>query len=139
MNKTDLAYAAGIFDGEGHIGITRHSNGSLSVKVQIGNTNEWLLQWFKFALGGRVMLQNDRRAEKLGWKPIYHWYLRADEIQDFLKIIYPYLKIKKAQAEIVINLMNTRGKKGRWFNENEKAVAEAQRIAISKLNKVKAN
>jgi len=135
VERTDLAYTAGIIDGEGCISIGTTSQ----VSVQVGNTNEWLLQWLKFTFGGRVIPMNDKRTEKRGWKPMYHWYLRQDEAREFLKLVYPHLRIKRVQAEIAMKMLELRGKKGRRFNETERTVAEAQRILIRGLNKTKVN
>ena len=139
MERTDLAYAAGIVDGEGCITISKSKMGNFQIQVRVVNTNEWLLQWLKFAFGGRVAPLNDNRKEERGWKPNYYWYLRTEETKEFLKLIYPYLRIKKTQAEIVIKILKMRGKKGRHFSEEERAIVEAQRILISNLNKTGAN
>lgn len=138
MKRTDLAYAAGIIDGEGCISISRNSkNRGLQIQVEVGNTNEWLLQWLRFAFGGRVILVNDRRTENRGWKPVYHWYLRYDEIREFLKLIYPYLRIKRVQAEIVLKVLGIKDKKFKHLSEEEQAIIEAQRILMGNLNKTK--
>jgi hypothetical protein len=136
VKRTDLAYVAGIIDGEGCISLTRSKNEKgIQVHVQIDHTNEWLLQWLKFAFGGVVTLRHDKREEIKGWKSMYCWRLRTAEALEFLKLIYPYLRLKKVQAEIAIKVLEMRGKKGRRFTESETAVAEAQRIIMSKLNK----
>lgn len=137
MRKVDLAYVAGIIDGEGCISLNfqNKNNSVFAIRVQVGNTNEWLLQWLKFAFGGRTVLVNDKRMEIRGWKPLYRWYLRNAEALDFLKLIYPYLRIKRTQAEIAIKVLEMRRTKYRRFSESEKAIVEVQRILMGNLNK----
>jgi len=137
MRKVDLAYVAGIVDGEGTICIhqDRAKSGKvyLQLRVDVTNTNEWLIQWLKFALGGHVDVS--RRAERgKNWKPAWRWSVSANQASAFLKLIYPYLRLKKPQAEIAIKFQEQKPNRGHRSTESERAVAEAQRIVMSSLN-----
>ena len=140
MKKTDLAYAAGIIDGEGWIGIgkkgkARHDS---YCRVTIGHTSEWLTKWLQFTFGGTISI-SDRKPNK--WKRQYFWNLNEHETLDFLKAIYPFLRIKRPQAEIAIQFLTNRFKnlnpreQRRWsITDKQRAVEEAQRIVMSELN-----
>ncbi len=137
MKKTDLAYAAGIIDGEGWIGIGRKGGKRLDsyCRVTVGNTNEWLVKWLQVTFGGTISISNRNPAK---WKRQYYWNLNEHETLDFLKVIYPYLRIKRPQAEIAIQFLENRFKNGlirSTISEKELAVEEATRIVMSSLNK----
>ena len=140
MRKTDLAYAAGIVDGEGCIGLylqtTQKSKPSYKMGVRVSNTNEWLLQWLKFAFGGSVCVQRVSSVEKAkNYKPQWQWAIITTRALVFLKLIYPYLRLKKPQAEIAITFQQVRRGRGHYLTDEERAVAEAQRIVMANLNK----
>ena len=52
--KQALAYTAGIIDGEGCICLDKHGKHGIELKVSVGNTKEWLLQWLKMQYGGNI-------------------------------------------------------------------------------------
>ena len=139
MKKTDLAYMAGIFDGEGSICLRRVARKGMHqcylLEVSVGNTNEWIIQQFKFAFGGFAGVnRHGTKNHQVYWQ----WSLAAIKAGDFLKIIYPYLKIKKPQAELAIKFQEQ--KTGRRFRERtdaEKAIEEAQRITMVNLHRGK--
>jgi len=140
MKRTDLAYAAGIIDGEGWIGIGRRGGKRHDAycRVTVGNTSEWLVKWLQFAFGGSISIYN-RNPDK--WKRQYFWNLNEHQTLDFLKAIYPYLRIKRPQAEIAIQFIENRFKnlnpkeQRRWsVNDKQRAVEEATRIVMSNLN-----
>ena len=136
MKKTEiLAYAAGIVDGEGCITILNkwdsRSKTYDKVQVDITNTNEWICQWFKMQFGGTVRMC---KAHKSNWKPTFKWILEADKATAFLKIVLPYLNIKKANAEIAISYQVTR-RIGGHYSQDEKILLEADRVRMKQLNK----
>lgn len=135
MKKTDLAYAAGIVDGEGCISFCYSHKKYQALLVEVTNTNEWLVRWFSFVFGGRTYFQNDKRRVGPKYKPIFRWIIRSTEALEFLKLIYPYLMLKKTQADIAIKFLNMRGRKGRHFTAEERLIAEAQSILLRSLNK----
>ena len=106
MRKTEiLAYTAGIIDGEGSIHIYRTSvpdyrtGFNYQLRVNVGNTQEWLCQWLKMQFGGSV---SSFAGGKAHWKRAYIWQLKANQIIPFLKMIMPYLQLKQRQAEIAL-------------------------------------
>ena len=102
----------------------------IEVQVQVGNTNEWLINWLLFQYGGCVC---KRKAKKDNWKDSWEWKLQTRQALRFLEIILPYLKIKKPQAELAISFGKRRkiGKK----TEAQMAVDEAQRIVMLGYNR----
>ena len=137
MKKTDLAYVAGIIDGEGSISILRCDNESnkqyksFKLRVIVTNTNEWLIQWLVFAFGGSIGC----RPGKASHQPYFSWTLYGSQGAKFLQLILPYLKLKRPQAEIAITFQQNKSLRGRRRRtEEQKAIEEAQHIVLAKIH-----
>lgn len=137
MKKVDLAYAAGIIDGEGSIGIARHSSKSckrgysLELCVQVTSSDEWLCTWLKFAFGGSLS-HSINSADN----PMWHWIIGARKASEFLKLILPYLKLKHSQAELAIIFQSAK-RIGLRKSDEEMAVEEAQRLILQNMHRGK--
>ena len=136
MKKTDLAYVAGIIDGEGWICI-KNTKTSASVKVGVGNTNEWLICWLQFSFGGSVCVKKKWIANQ---KQQWGWDLSTRQASEFLKLILPYLRIKRPQAELALKFQARRkyrggGTNARRMTEEERALDQSDKILMHKYNK----
>lgn len=135
MKKTDLAYTAGITDGEGSIGIARHKSKSckrgftLELCVQITSSDEWLCAWLKFGFGGSLS-----HSINSAGNPMWHWILGARKAAEFLKLILPYLKLKRPQAELAIKFQSAKRMRSVKTDE-EMAVEEAERIMLQNMHR----
>lgn len=99
-----IAYAAGIFDGEGSISIGRsHRYKTFTMLAQIINSDLRVIEWFKEKFGGYVWTRS-RKGKKEHHYTIYTWAVSARAGADFLGILLPYLIIKREQAVIGIEL-----------------------------------
>lgn len=138
MKRTDLAYIAGIFDGEGYVGIqsdgkkAKHGKRNLRLRVAVSSTDEWLCQYLKFAIGGGV-IKLRRASETL--KPCWQWEISYRQAGDFLKLILPYLHLKKPQAELAIKFQDAKGRSTRALDDKKRAVEEAQRIVMQNMKR----
>lgn len=109
--KSRIAYAAGIIDGEGYIGIKVYKPGGTSetinytylprivVKMNCGHVMDFLFGMF----GGTVNLVPQRDT---GYFPGFCWEITGAKATDILKQILPFLKTKKKQAEAAIRLQS---------------------------------
>ena len=97
--KTEIAYIAGFFDGEGCVRIKQANQGGNSYYLiaHITNTNPVILKKVQDLFGGNTRVQEKGRN-----KPIYNWYITSSEANDFLKTLQPFLIEKKSQAELGI-------------------------------------
>lgn len=120
MNYTneELAYLAGLLDGEGCIHICdkmvrpRKSRGvrkswrpfnrniNYSCAVSIANTNTEVLYWIKERFGGSVFSRN--KPEKIYWDTKKSWHMSMKNMAELLQKLLPYLIIKKKQAVYMI-------------------------------------
>lgn len=123
MKDTELAYLAGLVDGEGSIGLSYQTakpswkNKSCNhVRPQVdvvANTNFELIRVVVkllqgFSLSPRVVSYGtDKRNAR--WKAAWKVYLvTLDDKKKFLELIHPYLVGKKAQAEMVMEFLSRR-------------------------------
>lgn len=110
ISETDKAYIAGLLDGEGSIGMFICNQKQLLtptyyLQVSITNTHKGVLVWLTALLGvGRLSekLHGNKR-----WKRSYNWRLSGFAAGKFLECVYPYLRIKRLQAEIGIKYTPT--------------------------------
>ncbi len=106
MKKTDLAYYAGIFDGEGTIGVyyqarkNSHLRVTYQLRVQLVSTDEWIIQSLRFAFGGNVIIEP--RKENPKWATAYRWFLTRQQSLNFINAVIPYLRLKRPQAELAL-------------------------------------
>ena len=104
-----LAYAAGIFDGEGTVGIRvlrKKGNAEKkyhSVVVAITSTEPVLTNWLQINFGGRVNPAHKENAAR-NYKDAWKWTLLARHAAAFLTAIYPYLLVKRPQADVALEL-----------------------------------
>lgn len=108
LSSTDLAYAAGIIDGEGYIGIVlreagkdkrpgrENSTASFRTVVNVGMADIQVVNWMKETFGGKVY------SYDYGKKGVHHWKLTGNEAAEFCSLIAPYLKLKRNQAELLM-------------------------------------
>ena len=101
--ETELAYLAGIVDGEGSIGAhwRSHSSVNIQVNIQVGMTQVGAVELFVKVFGGHIHIE--KRVTKSG-KPIYKWRLNCRKAADCLEKLLPYLIIKREQARDAIAL-----------------------------------
>lgn len=136
MKRTDLAYFAGIIDGEGSISLIKRNkrtkSNTFTLTVIVGNTNEWLIQQLKFSFGGGVYLIEGGGNNKDSWQ----WKICARKALIFLESVYPYLKIKKPQARIAITFQKHKKRSGIKGCSTQYLDFEGElREAITRLNK----
>jgi hypothetical protein len=91
----DRAYAAGVLDSDGCIGLVRNRRRWIP-NVRVTNLSLPLLYWFKERWRGSV-LQNK------GARGVPEWAQRGPHlIQAFLEDVRPYLIVKAKQADILL-------------------------------------
>ena len=122
MKKVDLAYIAGIIDGEGYIGISARKQ----VLVSVSNTSLWLCNYLKFSIGYGSVGVMPRYTKNSS--PAWHWFICSKKAMLFLELILPFLKLKRPQAELAIQVQRAKGIQGRPKSEAQKAIEEANYI-----------
>ena len=141
ISEIDLAYAAGIIDGEGCIGIwrdatrTRRRGYCITLRVKVDMVDFVVPTWLKTKFGGSLRLSH----KKGNRRDQYSWLLTARQARDFLGLVLPYLKTKRTHAEVAIEFQNLKVKLaggrdslGR-FALKSKALCEGEEILEKKM------
>jgi len=105
----ELAYMAGIIDGEGTIYLQRQiRNSYLSwyPRLQVCNTNAPVMKWIHSRFGGHLY-GKDRSKHNKNWKYQYQWYTNRKIMDNLLPKILPYLIIKKEHAQLILEFRKT--------------------------------
>lgn len=139
MKRTDLAYLAGILDGEGSIQIRKRKDRGMrrgfcyQLSISIANTNEWLVNWIHFNFEGGIYRKPSLLPHH---KQAYLWQATSKQAEVVLKLLLPYLRLKKPQAEIALQFQSRKihNSGGKFKSSGAFAVEEAQRILIQSHN-----
>jgi len=148
---TDIAYIAGLFDGEGCVSVVSgirkrpgRKNDKLrnehSLHVSISNQHIPTLTYIKNATGlGNIYRDAKDRIN-------FKWIVDCVRAMEFLKVLLPYLKIKKPQAELAIKLqtllsyrnmtLENTGRIDKLYYLNDEQLQEREQIKleIQRLN-----
>lgn len=141
---TDLAYMAGIVDGEGcfWLGeipkkdgdgyVTKHYRGVL----KIDNTDKRLLDWIDTVFSGTASARCRTTSTKQFEREIFTWTATGDRLLDMCELLLPYLIIKKEQCTIMIKFRKTYTANLGSNKLSDEAIAVRQECleAIRKLN-----
>lgn len=131
MREVDIAYAAGFFDGEGCISISKNG----SVDVRIVNTSKAVLVKLQSLFGGSIT----NRTQKIN-KSQYTYSLYGEEAIEFLNILKPYLVEKLTQVDTVFEYYELRkeiktiripGKRGAFANPDREILVQVFRDILS--------
>jgi hypothetical protein len=111
--EVELAYAAGILDGEGCISVRKKENRNGRIcyycGLAIAMVDQEVPRWLLTTFGG--FLYTSSRKTK-AWRTVYIWRVENKALMDFLSSILPYLILKKKRAELAIQLCSMVRKKG---------------------------
>ena len=119
MNQKDIIYWAGLFDGEGYMGIIKRKptkpNPYGQYILQASITQRFMPEPPIEEFGGEVYPDKSSKT--------YKWMLNTTPLAlRFLHAIYPYLRVKKRQAEVAFefgNLIQTSQRRTRLTQEEE--------------------
>lgn len=105
--EAELAYFAGLIDGEGSF-VLHHRRGShvFACQLQIGNTDVRMLEWVRERFGGSITLERRNNSKH---KPVWRWVSNANTLSDAITALLPYLIVKKDQAELILAYRRTLG------------------------------
>lgn len=87
-SELDRAYAAGFFDGEGHVNFRPY------IHVQIGQKDDRPLKWLQSAFEGNIYVYKNEQN-----KGFSQWSIVGTRAQVFLMQIQPYLRVKDLQVK----------------------------------------
>lgn len=133
--EEDLAYTAGLIDGEGCITILKDRNKSggcrYVVRVTVKMCDTGAILFLKKKFGGGICKQELEPPQR----PAYYWYLDGLKSAYLLTNILEYLRVKRRQAELAIEFMAFEPKDESRFLRTEMNRKESLYRQIRQLNK----
>lgn len=129
MTEIQKAWLAGFIDGEGCIGVYKQRSENrvhplaYGVRICAVNTNSEVIEYIKTLVGCGCAFMYKKPPKNPKWRPVHRWQSQGETARDVIRQILPYLKVKRAIAELVLT-MPICSKAGR----SESDVSEQTRI-----------
>lgn len=109
----EIAYLAGIIDGEGSIYIGNFScNPKTGAKyyqtnIEVTNGSKELIDFLIKVFGGLVNQYTEKQTPKNSRKAYWRWIATGERVTHLAELILPFLTAKKRQCEIMIKMRST--------------------------------
>lgn len=139
IELTDMAYLAGIVDSDGCISIQKHSGIAKSYRVilTVVQRDMELIEYLYSIFDGSVNVVSVNR--KRGKEFYLRWVITDKKAMKLLHLTYPYLRLKKKQAKLAIDLYHEKirdNRVGRYGAYSDESVNRQKQlfIAIKQLN-----
>lgn len=118
LNEIDKAYLGGAMDADGWFCIRRvpakpeahRYNTTYFVFIGFCQIQEEIPRLLHKEFGGTLQLRNrqeQRRRKSNGWKPNYYWVATSQQAHNAIKVLLPFLRIKRRQAELCLELQDS--------------------------------
>lgn len=131
--EEDVIWAAGFFDGEGCVRITRQEKYGKTyhwMDVSVFQAEQTSIELLMELFGGSISDHHSKRD--IGW----WWRAHGPTADAALREMLPYLRVKRRQAEIAINFQSRRlasrsgaRRDANWTGDRDKAdYAEVRRL-----------
>ena len=144
ISEVDIAWLAGIIDGDGCISVvkvgTKEKRG-FRARVVVGNTSFTMIERIYDLVGFGYV--NKFKTNNNNHKDVYQWVLQSQRAASFLATVYPYLVVKQKQAnwalKVQINNLRCRNFGDGPFKKVTSPVIKYRRKAygsVSALNRV---
>jgi hypothetical protein len=95
-NREDLAWAAGLFDGEGNVGFYNR----VHIMMNISQCDRWVLDRFQTIVGRGAIYGPYPRSVNRNWTPIHAYSVgKYEDVQYIVALLWRWLSpVKRAQA-----------------------------------------
>src|SRR5262245_7393469 len=121
-NAEFVIWAAGFFDGEGHISLSPASNGSYNVAIVVGQKSLKPLLMLQKRWGGRITPNGT----------VFNWQINRKElVKAFLDDVRPYLYLKDTQADVMYEYLRLTGHGRDTRLELVDKMREARRVSYA--------
>ena len=122
MKEVDLAWAAGFFDGEGCVHLTRRQrkkskNIEYELRLSIAQAVKLPLEKWEILFGGQITIINPKNEIN----KFFIWQVSSLDTLKILKLLEPYLILKKEQANVALEfekLYIGKGNRNKLTEEN---------------------
>jgi len=108
----DIAYLAGIIDGEGSIYIGNFSKSKKGVpyyqtNIEVTNTSKNLINWLQKTFDGCISKYTRKQLPNNSRKDVYRWIIHGELVTHICELIYPFSQCKKKEIEIMLKMRET--------------------------------
>lgn len=133
LSETQKAYFAGLFDGEGTVGVHCSRKGlnspSHTMRVSLAKTFEMTLLNLKEAFGGNITA-----IKRPGFRQAWIWTLSSQKAASFLESIRQFVRVKRPQVELALLFQGGTKNGSRPILAKVVEERESLRLQISDLN-----
>tara|TARA_R100000426_G_scaffold5850_1_gene7903 strand:- start:201 stop:623 length:423 start_codon:yes stop_codon:yes gene_type:complete len=112
-SNTNLAYIAGLFDGEGCVSYKQYDRKrphnkraypTWSIRLEISMTDQSVLKWIHEILKvGTVNPKRYKTKYTLGWKKQWRWRCQHREAYYVARLLWPYAHVKLDKIQKIID------------------------------------
>ena len=120
MEELEVAYIAGIFDGEGSVDYTQRMEKKKEtrprayltwrIRCEVSMTNKDVMEWIHKRIGIgtlNINIKNRAPTSKPHWKDQWRWRCTHRDALKFAKMIIPYAKVKREKLQQIIKHYET--------------------------------
>jgi hypothetical protein len=138
MTPVQLAYLAGLLDGEGCITACKRGRTlktgtpQYEVVVSIGMVDQTAILWALQTTGLGSIRSFDNGRYNKNWSVCHQWQVYSRDAAALLERVLPYLQIKRRQAELLIELTALKRRstsRGQFEPERQAAIITSLRVA----------
>lgn len=104
----ELAWAAGFFDGEGCIYL-RAGKGIAGWQLlcSLGQSDDSPLEEFQRIVGGVGFVGRRHYPKRSNRRPCWAWQTSSQKAEDVLRLLLPFLRVKRSQAVAALEFQET--------------------------------
>jgi len=112
MNVTDVAYIAGLFDGEGCITCKQRMKKrskdkkaypTWDIRMEVNMTDKYVIEWVHETLEVGTFLKKPPGKGQLGKKMQYRWRCSHRDALYVAKLLWPFAQVKLHKIEQIID------------------------------------
>ena len=110
MNQNDIAYMAGLFDGEGHVEYKKRlvkqkkgKNKAYRTWSIMSMTDRGVMEWFYETLGFGTLNKREAKKSWSGRKSQWRWRCSYRDALKFAKLLWPYAQVKLHPLEQIVD------------------------------------
>ena len=136
MNDTDVAYIAGLFDGEGCVSYKQYMRKrphnkkpypTWQIRLEIAMTDKSILIWINEMLGvGTVGEKRYKTKYTKGWKKQWRWRCSHRDAFKVCCLLFPYAHVKLGEIQKIIQHYSER--KLKVMNNNVVSLDEYKQL-----------
>jgi hypothetical protein len=128
MKDIDLSYLAGYIDADGCISLSKNNtmNNAYQLTIAITSTKPKILYWILDLLKVGYVKEIPFYKSQTSWvrgrkQKQYIWRISNRGIRKIIKLLIPFLKTKKRQAELINEYLEISNKrKGKYITEEDR-------------------